>query len=302
MKKLYWNKERCLEEAKKYKHRGDFFNYSNSAYVSATKNGWLDEVCEHMIPSGNRYKRCVYAFEFGDNSIYIGLTYNLDKRTKQHLNDVTYNNSSVFNYIKATNMIPKIIQLTEYISAEEASIMEKAWLEHYKSLNYDILNKSKCGTLGGNVLVWTKEKCLQASVQCKTRSEFKKLYQSAYNSSRINGWLDEVCSHMNYICSPNNTWTKEKCLTEAKKYKNRRQFNLHAKGAYNAAMRNGWLDEVCHHMKTTKNGTWQIKDNCLIEALKYNNRSDFRIKSCGAYTSAYRNGWLDEICSHMIKK
>jgi hypothetical protein len=34
----YWTKERCLEEAKKYTTRSEF--YKTSAYVTARKNGW----------------------------------------------------------------------------------------------------------------------------------------------------------------------------------------------------------------------------------------------------------------------
>ena len=39
-----------------------------------------------------------------------------------------------------------------------------------------------------------------------------------------------------------------------------------------------------------------------IEAKKYQYRSDFCIGSNGAYDSAKRNGWMDEVCSHMEKK
>lgn len=43
-------------------------------------------------------------------------------------------------------------------------------------------------------------------------------------------------------------------------------------------------------------------DSCKEEALKYKTRSDF-MKGCGsAYKYAHRNGFLDEICSHMTEK
>ena len=43
-----WNKQRCIEEALKYKTRGDFRKYSGSAYQISCRNGWLDEICSHM--------------------------------------------------------------------------------------------------------------------------------------------------------------------------------------------------------------------------------------------------------------
>ena len=39
-----------------------------------------------------------------------------------------------------------------------------------------------------------------------------------------------------------------------------------------------------------------------IEAKKYQYRSDFCLGSSGAYDSAKRNGWMDDVCSHMEKK
>ena len=34
-------------------------------------------------------------------------------------------------------------------------------------------------------------------------------------------------------------------------------------------------------------------------ALKCNTRSEFNAKYHDAYMSAWRNGWIDEVCSHM---
>lgn len=57
---------------------------------------------------------------------------------------------------------------------------------------------------------------------------------------------------------PCNYWNnKENCFNEAKKYHGKYDFQKHAEGAYNAAIRNGWLDEIAsefydgviHYMK-----------------------------------------------------
>ena len=48
-KSLYWTKDRCLEESLKYKYRSEFQVKSQSAYRSAQKNGWLNEICSHML-------------------------------------------------------------------------------------------------------------------------------------------------------------------------------------------------------------------------------------------------------------
>ena len=39
----YWTYQRCYEEAKKYRSRGELKKYNQSAYEKARKSGWLDE-------------------------------------------------------------------------------------------------------------------------------------------------------------------------------------------------------------------------------------------------------------------
>lgn len=46
--KGYWTKERCVEDALKYKTKSEWIKQSPSAYDSAHKNEWIDECCNHM--------------------------------------------------------------------------------------------------------------------------------------------------------------------------------------------------------------------------------------------------------------
>ena len=76
----YWTKERCKEEALKYKYKSEFQKKSATAYILCRRNNWLDEFCSHMELLGDLYNRCIYAYEFSDKCVYIGLTFNLKKR------------------------------------------------------------------------------------------------------------------------------------------------------------------------------------------------------------------------------
>jgi hypothetical protein len=44
----YWTKERCLEDAQKYKVKKDWAAQSEVSYKIADRNGWLTESCKHM--------------------------------------------------------------------------------------------------------------------------------------------------------------------------------------------------------------------------------------------------------------
>lgn len=243
--KGYWNFDNCLHEAKKYKYKSDFYKESNTAYQIAYKNNWLDKICNHMIQLGDKYKRCIYAIEFNDKYVYIGLTYNINKRFKEHLNN---KEGSVFKHFKKTNENPIIKQITEYIEVKQAKLEEEKKLEEYKKNGWKILNKAKCGSIGGNKIIWDKETCLKAAQNCKFRSEFQKKYKSAYRNCLKYNWLDEVCSHMKPKLDK-TIWTYNKCKKEALKYNNRRSFYKNAGSAYNAARKNNWDEEICAHMK-----------------------------------------------------
>lgn len=75
-RKRVWNRTNIIEEAKKYRTRGDFKAQCSGAYKSATRQGFLDEACQHMSndrkPQGywtknrvvNAAKKCSTRTEF----------------------------------------------------------------------------------------------------------------------------------------------------------------------------------------------------------------------------------------------
>ena len=46
---LKWNFEKCREEALKFNTRTEFKRGNDSAYKSAKRHSWFDEICSHMI-------------------------------------------------------------------------------------------------------------------------------------------------------------------------------------------------------------------------------------------------------------
>jgi predicted GIY-YIG superfamily endonuclease len=189
----FWNFDNCKQEALKYSSRKDFGEKSISAYTTSLKNGWIDDICQHMSKIGNKYLRCIYVFEFPDNYCYVGLTYNIDKRKHQHFNDTK---SCVYKHMSETDITPLLKQITDYIDVEEASKLESIKVKEYEKLGWKLLNKAKCGAIGGKKLKWTKEKCMEAASNFKHRVDFKKGNPQAYDAAFNHGYLNEVCTHM----------------------------------------------------------------------------------------------------------
>lgn len=163
----------------------------------------------------------------------------------------------------------------------------------YQKLNYNVMKKER-KPKG----YWGYDNCKKEALKYITRNGFQINNRVAYNISRKNGWLDDICSHMVLQHKQNNYWTKEVCQEEALKYSSRSELKRNNASMYAIALQKGWLDEICSHM-VHLNEIWDF-DKCKIEALKYTSRREFQYgEKRSAYNHARVNGFLDEICSHM---
>ena len=147
---------------------------------------------------------------------------------------------------------------------------------------------------------WTKERCYEEALKYSHRKEFQRGSGSAYSAAIRHGWLDDICEHMKLTTMPRGYWTKQRCFEEARKYDSQKEFQEKAGGAFTALKRNGCLKEACAHMEADKHmpGYW-TKEKCREEAKKYSTKSAFRKGCQGAYSAAWTNAWIDDICEHM---
>jgi hypothetical protein len=122
---------------------------------------WKKELEAHFIPLGNAFKRMVYVFEFPDNTAYVGLTYNEERRKGAHLGS---EKSPVFKHIQQTGKYPEFYRLVRnddgeivktedlnYIEAVDAQKLEHDALEKYKEDGWKVHNIAKTGALGGGI-------------------------------------------------------------------------------------------------------------------------------------------------------
>ena len=298
-----WNsKEACHKEAMKYNTRKEFQMECDGAYTYALRHGFLDEICSHMEVYGNFFKRCIYAFEFSDNYVYVGLTCNLRRRERDHLSG---KRSAVYRHIQDSGIIPHLIIVHDYVEKERAKELEAGTLWLYKEKGWNTLNRAKTGAMGALPKKWTKERCMLALKKCHSLAEFKSCYSSAYYSCQTNNWLDEV-----YQLYPEN-YTIEDIRKEASKYKYREDFWRYSRDAYNSAMKQGVLSKVCaeYSLIVTNDEesivTPDIQEQKIMDlkaiAQKYQTKKAFKKGDKAAYNKACRMQVLQLICSHMKK-
>ena len=293
----YWSYEKVSKEAKKYSRRALFKKGSGSAYQKARKEGWLDKICSHMKPPNDGSKYCVYLIMNSCcKKAYVGISKSeLNIRIGFHFSSINKTRSQAITGLKGT----KCLALTGYsYSRDHVKLAEIHFVEFIQSYGFEILNDlSRLGALGGENK-WSFEDCELEAKSYETRYSFSSGSKGAYRKAKKEGWLDTICSHMISKIGTLNSVRKE-----AEKYKTRTAFARGSSGAYGRAAAKGWLDKVCSHMESGKlpNGYW-TKENVAGEAKLAKSRNEFSKTSPYAYEKARREGWLDDVCSHMQGK
>ena len=140
---------------------------------------------------------------------------------------------------------------------------------------------------------WTKEACRELASKCRTRTEMKRISNSAYKRAIKYGWLDDILPPMKK--SGWGKWqSKDNCRKVARKCKSKSEMQKRFSKAYMNSVGNNWIDEFFPKAKTHRGKVFWNKENCRKEAEKYDNITDFSKKSSRAYRVSLDNGWLDE--------
>jgi len=301
----YWTKERVKLAALNYKTRTKF-QYSKKhagAYRKAQRQGWLDEVCAHMELVKHGYNHCVYVIKNDRlNMAYIGVTRGkFENRVKQHKLKSNDTRSKKIAVLQDT----EFVQLTDYLyPPNEVKGIETKFYKEYLDKGFEVLNsEATLGSVGLRDPYWTLDKVKEEALKYKTRTDFQVNSKAAYSAAQYNGWLDRIYDHMEEKQKPNGYWTLDRVEEEALKYDTRSDSKNHSSAAYDFSLRQGWIDQVCAHMKVIQEpkGSWTF-ERVMKEANKFTNTGDFQNKSKKAYSAARNHGWYDLVTAHMEKR
>ena len=100
---------------------------------------------------------------------------------------------------------------------------------------------------------------------------------------------------------PGNYWTLERCIEAAKAYKTRSDWRKASNPSFQAASRNGWVEQCSKHMirLIAQLGYW-TRPRILEDAQRYKTIGEWKLNSGGAYMAARRFGCLNESTGHMV--
>ena len=121
MRKIKWTHETLRQEALKYKSRSEFQTDSRGAYKSATRNGILDEVCQHMF---------VYTKKGEQNPRYVWTTEMLEQealeyQTRTEFARKSYGAYSAARKRKLLDQICKHMKRSINVSSYEHSLFDE---------------------------------------------------------------------------------------------------------------------------------------------------------------------------------
>jgi hypothetical protein len=303
-----WNKNITHELAKQYETKSEFHdgkkigsfktNYkAKYAYEVARVNGWLEDICSHMKQNINDRPRYIYVALWEDQKLcYVGLTQHIKDRFSDHRNNPK---SAVWRTTKIYGDPEFKILTDEPVDVSIAAQCEEEWKSKYESMGYTSVNVAKTGSLGSYSRIWDYESVKAEAAKYERRTDFHLNGGGAVEVAKKNGWLEDICSHMPII---RGRWDIfENVQSEALKYRTRNDFKHANRSAHCGALKHKWMDILYpkENLKMGDTGYWLVKDNVHKVALLYKTKSEFETKYKGAYKSAHRNKWIDDVCSHM---
>jgi hypothetical protein len=300
----YWTKEKCIESARRFNTRSEWYDGCKSSSTAARRNGWIDECCAHMES------------KIKPNGYWTIELCKIEALKYEGRWDWQKGHTSSYSQAKIKGWLDECCAHMESKSKPNGYWSKEKCMNEAKKHKYASDWEHACGSSYGcsrtngwydecishmgrkikKTGYWTKERCMAEAKKYQYKEEWKKNSYSSHSSARRNGWYKECSEHMTPI---KFKWNKESLLEEANKYKTTSEFLKYSNGAYQTAIKLDCLDYVTQNLKNTRQIKWTI-EKCKLESIKYNTRGEWQKKSNTSYNAARKYNWLDECCTHMI--
>jgi len=277
-----WGKSQIEKVAKECKTRGEFRSTYPSAYSIAIDKGWLEDVCAHMLNTapwfGPRVIReylishdikFIAEYKFKENSTVKNYPFDfylpefkmvIEYQGRQHkvgwFNDHddaiaiqlrdelkrTFAIASGLNYLELDQTTKKTL----------TAVLDSQLRKLAKDLVVQLRNTPRELTASElkeieTPFKWSSSSVKEAIGTCKSIKEFRQKYQSAYDYALKNDLIKVLGGNLTRV-THHGKYTKQYVTEVASACSTRNEFKIINKGAWAAAQRNGWLDEVCAHM------------------------------------------------------
>lgn len=255
----YWNvRENCFNEAKKYRGKYDFQKHAEGAYNAAIRNGWLDDMANELYNGTIQYMKENEPI----NTIYV------------------YEFENKKCYVGRTNNLKR--RDRQHRNGVKHSNGEHSYDSVYKEAlnnNTDIPNP----------------KILEERLNAKESQERENYWLERYKELGYTPLNIAPTGIGKSSLGASLKWTYEACKQEAAKYTKKYELKINCQPAYTASVKNGWINEFYPNNAKRSDGYWNNKEHVLAAASECCGARDMIRRFGGAYNSAKKHGWLDEL-------
>lgn len=282
----YWTLDRCRDQARKYKSKVQWRMEHRASFSKANKEKWLVQCCDHMETSG---------MWFGPASILeVLLSHDVRYKAEHRFQDGSEIDRRPFDfYLPDYNLVIEFHgeqhligwgrRVSDAQDIQARDLFKKTWAKDH-GINYLEIKQWE---------IKSKEEIfVRVLKEIKLISKNKKLAIPLIKRDLTPSELLKVKNRLK--------WTKESCISEAKKYMTIKEWQMGSAGSYQAAFKKKWLVECSSHMDRLlhKKNHWTLT-SCFEDARQYKTKSEWQQAKRSGYSIAAKNGWIEKCTAHM---
>jgi hypothetical protein len=290
-----WTEVRVAELAGNYQTLREFRQEHKGAYLSAMRGGYLEKVTEHLEraikPKGywtfDRCKKEARKYKTrGELQTANGSVYNVGLKNGWLDAMCAHMGRPADGYHHCVYAIVNARLNSAYIGITRQNFTKL--ISFHKSLKNTANSRHIMG-VEGTEFVQLTDYIFAAKDTLSAEAE----WVAKYRSDGFTVLNDD--KQLGRTGTNQRVHTDEVIFAEARKFESRSEFKTKSPKIYDAAVSQRILGKACAHMRGIAHKNTWTKDACLEFAKTLKDRNEFVKASCGAYDSARRNGWLDEI-------
>ena len=147
---------------------------------------------------------------------------------------------------------------------------------------------------------WTKKTLQQSADKYQTLKKWRQKEPSAYGTALKLKLVSKITKNLIREQLPPDYWNKKTLKIATKNFKTFGEWFKKDRKSYAAARRRGLLydKDISGHLNRLLHSKWTEKE-ILIDASKYNYKSEWKAKNPSAYKAARERGYLERATQHM---
>jgi hypothetical protein len=283
-----WTYDEILQIAQKYNKFIDFRNNENAAFLFAKRHGFIDDVISHM-------KRNI---RWNKDKIH-GTALKYNSRSEFEKNDPNAYNAAlrmgvIDDVTKHMRLLGNRYKRMIYVYEFPDKYFYVGLTYNQKKRNYDHLRDAK-SSVNQHILKTGLTPVLKKITEYLTNEEAVKKENEVLNQYINSGWIPLNKAKTGSLGGNLQKWSKDKIMSIVKKYTKLKDFRNNEPNAFEAAIRNGWYDDVTKYLEKTIKVKKYTRE--LIEKIigSYKTLADFRKNEPSAYAAILSNKWYDLI-------